>query len=687
MVPSAAINLLQLAQKGRQDLSSQGNQSLPSSLDEFVPETLPTPSLLPKFQSFTEEELLLYQPLWMLSKGYTLPEDDFSRQLAEMAYQEQFRKEMELISFDAYRKNLEIRAEHDQRVRQLFAPIGHDFNTVFSSEAIQQALKEVIDAYKATNPRISWNRLSPDAKRREILRFMQQGRLPTLKRFAEQWGRLKANFQSYKMLLHPNDQMVVSELEGILGGSFEDFILKYLTLNDPEEEAQQRQLIELRRQHELMRRLMKEYPDLYPKPQINVPPTGGLGLGSLAGGGGTKFSGGGGGQPSSNQQGAVIDFRKYATQFVQSFSNPKGVDLFADPSIAGLHLSTLFTGRQGATANELVSTIRKYTLLPENRIASIVSKHRTVSGVMEEMKRLFRDAQKSIQNDLRVGTISPNTQKLVRDFSAYVAMTMLIDMQRQFPIEQMSPAQRDELMRSIHGSALTALLNNIRSQGDKSVMVGGKSVPITEAIADEVSVALGGRRGVSYDVPVSRAVGTGQVYEERVNAIRNAIRATTKTLKETAAEIGMTIFGMAFAPAFPGSSLSDTMVQEAKKRIAESYQKLKTHIDNTNRRLQKPAPSEIVIPLTEFGIFGTPDAALQTISQISEDELAQQIEEFLYQTFPQSKLTSMTGAGDKLKIELRLGGYVHPKTKKRGIAFYLFISPSSAKAGQKRRGK
>ncbi|MEM2049544.1 MAG: hypothetical protein QXZ11_00290 [Thermoproteota archaeon] len=673
---------------------------LPNSLDEFVPQTLPTPSVLPKYHGFSEEELALWEPLWLLSRGYTLPDDDFSRQLALMGYREQFRKEADLIAFDAYRKNLEIRAQHDQRVRQLFAPIAQDFNTVFSSEAIQQALREVIAAYKSTNPKISWNKLSPDAKRREILRFMQQGRLPTLKRFAEQWGRLKNSFQAYKTLLQPADQMVVAELDGILGGSFEDFILKYLTLNDPEEEEQQRQLQALRQQHLLYRQLMKEFPDIYQRPQLGGGTIGGasgLTPNFSLGGGSPQIGGGrGSGQPQSSPQGASIDFRKYGIDYVRAFKDPRTVDIFPDPTISGMYINTLFTGSQMSSPAETAEVIRRYTTVPLNRLTTILSKHQTVSSLMSGTKHLFSEVLRGLRRDVNSGTITPNTMELIRQYAAHTALSILIDVQRQYPINNMTPQQRDELMRVIHGSALESIMNNLPlSISNREVRVGNTQKRVNDAIADAISVGLGGQQGVSFNISTSRAIATGQNYEERINAVRNSLRSSLRTLRETVNAFNRVALEQSPLLAAPPNSLmahfSAGQAQRLRQNAMEAHKRFGQHIDNTNERIAKISqernPTELFIPLKELGVFGSPEEAAQAINRISEDALVQQIEEYLFRVFPQSRITSMMKQGDKLKVEIRLGTY--KEGSRKGIAFYLFVAPSTPPKSpqQQRRGK
>lgn len=375
--------------------------ALPGSLDEFVPQTLPSPSVLPKYQGFTEEELALWEPLWMLSRGYTLPDDEFSKQLALMGYREQFRKEADLIAFDTYRKNLELRAQHDQRIRQLFAPLGQDFNTVFSSEAIQYALREVVAAYKASNPKISWNKLSVDAKRREILRMMQQGKLPTVKRFAEQWGRLKQNFELYKTLLDPADQMVVSELDGILGGRFEDFILKYLTLNDPEEEEQERQIQALRQQHLLYRQLREEFPDLYQNPQIGGGTMGGGGNPSAPstsyGGGEQRGRGSGSGQGTRGSGVPDIEpYKQYLGRFLNDIKINQYGQLsipFLSPNIALKPLTTAFTGEEFASLEETLKGITTTINLNRPLLRKVLEENQTLAQL--------RSSFESAANNLR----------------------------------------------------------------------------------------------------------------------------------------------------------------------------------------------------------------------------------------------------------------------------------------------
>lgn len=241
----------------------------PPQLGEEVEQTpmQPEPLNLPPFAPMSEVERDLYLPLFALSKGIRLPEDDdFMANLYRSYIADEFERETRLQAFDAYRRTLEMRAEHDQRIRQLFAPIASDFNAVFSSEALNTALLEVIAAYKATNPKISWNRLSPQSRMMFIRDLKRQGKLPpTLQNLLQHWERLRTAFFNYRRLLHPQDAQVVAELERILGNSPDEFLMPFLTRNDPQEEAEE----QLKKQLQLYEQLQQRY--------AFVPQTGGEG--------------------------------------------------------------------------------------------------------------------------------------------------------------------------------------------------------------------------------------------------------------------------------------------------------------------------------------------------------------------------------------------------------------------------
>lgn len=652
--------------------------ALPGSLDEFVPQTLPTPSVLPKYQGFSEEELALWEPLWMLSRGYTLPDDEFSRELALMGYREQFKKEADLIAFDTYRKNLELRAQHDQRVRQLFAPVAQDFNTVFSSEAIQQALREVIAAYKSTNPKISWNKLSPDAKRREILRFMQQGRLPTLKRFAEQWKRLKDNFFLYRQMLDPADQMVVSELDGVLGGSFEDFILKYLTLNDPEEEEQERQLRELRRQHELMLQMQREYPDLYRPPVAGGgggAPGGGLNLG---GGGLPRFGGGGSPSFSGGRQGGVpeanIDFDSYFNAYLSSYDRKTKRFAQPNPVLSAYDLSTLFTGSSSTPPAEVAKAIRNYVPIRLPNLVEIVSKYPSVVAVYSQRDRAFANASLSLKKAVAQKRWDATITNAVREYAQMAALAIIIDFHNQYDIRNLTPQQRQRLANGLVGTIVNSLQNDANINPQQIVVVNNQQMNALAKLQEVVGEALLGVRGMSYPEAITRTVSTGQTPETRLQTVRNAIRRDLTVLRDFAAvDIGGRL----------GSSIptAQAFLQQDRRQQSD---KVWQHIRNTADMMNRP--DTIAIPLEGVGFFNTPEEAVSAVHRLSTPEGVAQLEGLVYGLLPNSPITSQRGVRGHLQIQIRLGTYKPPNSQQPKFAYFVVLTPSAPQQQKTKQG-
>lgn len=651
---------------------------MPNSLDDFVPQTLPTPSVLPKYQGFSEEELALWEPLWMLSRGYTLPDDEFSKQFALMGYREQFRKEADLIAFDTYRKNLELRAQHDQRVRQLFAPVAQDFNTVFSSEAIQQALREAIAAYKSTNPKISWNKLSPDAKRREILRFMQQGRLPTLKRFAEQWKRLKDNFFLYRQMLDPADQMVVGELDGVLGGSFEDFILKYLTLNDPEEEEQERQLRELRRQHELMLQMQREYPDLYRSPSLggaNNPPLGGMNFGGSGlprfGGGGfpQQSAGGMGGSPEAN-----IDFDSYFNTYLSSYDKKTKRFAQPNPTLSAYDLSTLFTGSSSTPPEEVAKAIRNYVPIRLPNLVEIVSKYPNVVAVYSQRDRAFANASLSLKKAVSQKRWDATTTNAVREYAQMAALAILIDIHNQHDIRNLTPQQRQRLANGLVGSIVNSLQNDVNINPQQIVVVNNQQANALTKLQEVVGEALLGVRGMSYPEAMSRTVSTGQTPETRLQAVRNAVRRDLTNLMDYAAvEAGIRI----------GSSIPalGALQQQDRRELSD---KVWQHVRNTADMMNKP--DTIAIPLESVGLFNTPEEGASAAQRLLTPERVAQLENLVYGLLPNSPITSQRGVSGHLQVQIRLGTYKPPNSQQPKFAYFVVLTPSAQEQQKKKQG-
>lgn len=200
------------------------------------------PPLLPEYIKLSDEELAALVPLSMFSQGF----DPSVLGTAEGAIIQErimrnLRIQSNLTALDTYGKLLDTRRALDERTNALFADVAEDLRTVLSSQNLQFVVSEIIKNWKTRNPNRSWNKLAVNVRMNEIRSLMRNPQaFPALTHLYQRWQNLKTRLEQRKAMLPPQDRDRVSHLETELGNSFEDFIMRYLIVDDPEEAEMER---------------------------------------------------------------------------------------------------------------------------------------------------------------------------------------------------------------------------------------------------------------------------------------------------------------------------------------------------------------------------------------------------------------------------------------------------------------
>jgi len=398
------------------ELLAQGSAD-PSGL--MIPMEDMVPPMLPPYSQLTDEELTALVPLAMFSQGYdpsvlNTPEGA----LLQERFLRNLRLQSNLSALDAYGRLLETQKALDDRVNAFFGDIAEDMSVAFSQQNLQMVVGEIIKNWKTRNPNRSWNRLAPNVRMNEIRTLLRTPEaFPSLSHLYQRWRNIKTRLEQRKAMLPIQDRERVSYLERELGNTFEDFIMKYLILDDPEE-------AELERYNRLMSYMaaqqgalgLEGLPSVGGLPSVSAPS---FGLPSLGGG-----SYGSGGAPQQQPQEhpfrAVED--KFNDLLRQSHTiKNKVVQLNAPPASIGLGSLHLMGDYQqmrnfilssGVLSGRTPAETRQYA----NTVFRILDRANTLSDIQAEANRYLQSHK---DEDQEIGRRLWNVYLLLQ--TAYIA--------------------------------------------------------------------------------------------------------------------------------------------------------------------------------------------------------------------------------------------------------------------------